>query len=114
MATPSATGELFGRYRAVVTSPARLAGTWTIALDGNGVAIVTRPRGYTGVVSGTLFSATESTIRITLFSQDVCEDFPDGEYAWRRQADRLVLTAASEQCAARRSFFAANEWTLAP
>ena len=80
MTRPSPTAELFGSYQADVTRPQRLAGRWGLELRGNGSVVVTAPAGYAGVVSGTIFTADRSRLRINLFAQDVCSDLGNGEY----------------------------------
>ncbi len=107
---PSPTAELFNRYEADVTRPRSLAGRWGLELTGNGSATVTPPDGYAGVVSGTIFTADRARLRINLFAQDVCADLGNGEYAWSREGDRLVLAVSNDSCAARTRFFSDNEW----
>ena len=106
----SPTAALFSRYEGDVTRPSRLAGHWVVELRGNGSALVTPPAGYAGVVSGTIFTADRARLRINLFAQDVCADFGDGEYAWTRQGNRLLLTASNDACRSRTRFFTANTW----
>lgn len=110
VAAPSPTAELFSRYEADVTRPRSLAGRWGIELSGNGSAIVTPPDGYAGVVSGTIFTADRERLRINLFAQDVCADLGNGEYAWSRDGDRLVLAVSNDSCGARARFFSDNAW----
>lgn len=110
VAATSPTADLFSRYEADVTRPRSLAGRWTLELSGNGSAIVTPPDGYAGVVSGTIFTADRERLRINLFVQDVCADVGNGEYAWSRDGDRLVLAVSNDSCEARTRFFSDNEW----
>jgi hypothetical protein len=112
VASPSATAELFSRYSSDVSRPQRLAGHWGLELRGNGSVVVTPPRGYAGVVSGTIFTADRSLLRINLFAQDVCSDLGNGEYAWSRAGDRLVLAVSNDPCEARVRFFSENEWVV--
>ena len=107
---PSPTAELFSRYEADVTRPQRLAGRWGLELRGNGSVLVSPPDGYAGVVSGTIFTADRARLRINLFAQDVCADLDNGEYAWSREGDRLVLAVGNDSCEARTRFFSDNEW----
>ncbi len=72
--------------------------------------VVTAPAGYAGVVSGTIFTADRARLRINLFAQDVCSDLGNGEYAWSRAGDRLVLAVSDDPCDARVRFFSDNEW----
>lgn len=111
---PSPTAALFGRYEADVTRPARLAGHWVLAFDGNGTLAVTPPAGYTGVVSGTLFTADHEVLRTNLFAQDVCDGDGNGAVAWSRAGDRLVLEDSDDSCDARHRFFTENEWSAIP
>ncbi|GAA2121913.1 hypothetical protein [Nocardioides bigeumensis] len=111
---PPATSDLFGSYAAEVSSPARLAGRWVLELDGNGTVVVTPPDRYSGVVSGTLFTADSTTLRINLFAQDVCADLGNGEYTWAREDDRLILGADAEPCRTRLDFFTDNDWVASP
>jgi hypothetical protein len=108
--TSSPTTELFGRYEADVTRPGRLTGHWVLEFVGNGTVLVTPPDGYAGVVSGTLFTADGTTLRINLFEQDVCTGLPNGELSWSREGVRLVLKEGQDLCAARRLFFTKNDW----
>ena len=78
--------------------PVRLAGRWVLELDGNGTVAVTPPDGYAGVVSGTLFTADGTSLRINLFAQDVCADLGNGEFSWTRDGGRLVLEVSDEPC----------------
>ena len=114
VAGPSATAELFRSYRSDVTQPPRLAGRWGLELRGNGSVVVNAPEGYAGVVSGTIFTADRSRLRINLFAQDVCSDLGNGEYDWTRVGDRLVLEVSDDPCAARIRFFSDNEWVEVP
>ena len=110
---PSPTAELFSSYEADVTRPQRLAGRWGLELRGNGSVLVSPPDGYAGVVSGTLFTADRARLRINLFAQDACADLGNGEYAWTREGDRLVLAVSNDSCEARTRFFSDNEWVEA-
>lgn len=110
VAQPSPTAELFGSYEADVTRPRVLAGHWELELRGNGSVEVTAPAGYAGVVSGTIFTADRSRLRINLFAQDVCSDLGNGEYAWSRAGDLLTLAVSDDPCDARVRFFSENEW----
>ena len=110
----SPTAELFRSYRADVTRPQRLAGRWGLELQGNGSVLVTAPAGYAGVISGTIFTADRSRLRINLFAQDVCSDLGNGEYDWSRVGDRLVLEVSNDPCVARARFFSDNEWVEVP
>lgn len=114
VAAPSSTADLFGRYETDVTRPRSLAGRWGIELSGNGSVIVTPPDGYAGVVSGTIFTADQTRLRINLFAQDVCADLGNGEYVWSRDGDRLVLAVSNDSCVARTRFFSDNEWVEVP
>ena len=107
---PSPTAELFSSYEADVTRPQRLAGRWGLELRGNGSAWSPRPTATPGVVSGTMFTADRARLRINLFAQDVCADLGNGEYAWSREGDRLVLAVSNDSCEARTRFFSDNEW----
>lgn len=107
---PSPTSELFGRYESEVTQPGRLAGHWVLEFDGNGTLLVTPPDRYTGVVSGTLFTADGTTLRTNLFAQDVCADLGNGDFSWTREGLRLALAENDEPCAARGQFFTGNAW----
>lgn len=108
------TSELFGRYVSQVSSPERLAGRWVLEFDGNGTVAITPPNGYAGVVSGTLFTADATTLRINLFTQDLCANLGIGEYWWTRQDDRLLLGPEAEPCVPRRGFFTDNDWVASP
>lgn len=107
---PSPTSELFDRYESEVTQPERLAGHWVLEFDGNGTLLVTPPDRYSGVVSGTLFTADGPTLRTNLFSQDVCADLGNGDFSWIREGARLALAENNEPCAARGKFFTGNAW----
>ena len=107
---PSPTSALFGRYESEVRAPAQLAGRWVLELGGNGTITVTPPTGYAGIVSGTLLSADDTTLRTNLFTQDVCEDLGNGEFRWAREGDRLTLRRSEDPCAPRRTFFTRNRW----
>jgi hypothetical protein len=108
--SPSPTTELFGGYEAEVTRPSRLTGHWVLEFVGNGTVLVTPPDGYTGVVSGTLFTADDTTLRINLFAQDVCSGHDTGEFSWSREGPQLLLETSQDACAARRQFFTENDW----
>jgi hypothetical protein len=111
-ATPptSPTAALFGRYESDVTRPAPLSGHWALDLDGSGTLRVIPPDGYSGVVSGTLFSADASRLRTNLFFQDVCAGLGNGEFSWTRPGAHLVLEDSDEPCAARGQFLTENTW----
>jgi hypothetical protein len=110
----SSTSGLFGRYESDVTSPAQLAGHWVLELSGNGTITVIPPNGYAGVVSGTLLSADDTTLRTNLFAQDVCADLGNGEFHWTREGARLALRGGVDPCAPRRTFFTENRWVAVP
>jgi hypothetical protein len=110
VAAPSSTDELFTSYQADVVTPQALAGRWGLELRGNGSVLVSAPAGYAGVVSGTIFTADRSRLRINLFSQDVCSDLGNGEYTWSRAGGRLTLAVSDDACEARVRFFTGNEW----
>lgn len=110
----SPTSALFGRYAADVTTPARLAGHWVLTFHGDGTLAVEPPHGYSGVVSGTLFTADEQTFRTNLFAQDVCADGGNGAVAWARAGQRLVLRGSDDPCVARQHFFTTSEWSVIP
>jgi hypothetical protein len=111
-ATPptSPTAALFGRYESDVTRPARLSGHWVLEFAGNGTVRVIPPDGYSGVVSGTLFTADAARLRTNLFFQDVCADLGNGEFSWARPGARLVLADSNEPCAERGQFLTENTW----
>lgn len=106
----SPTAELFSRYEADVARPQRLRGHWVVELRGNGSALVIPPDGYAGVVSGTIFTADRTRLRINLFAQDVCADLGNGEYVWTRKGDQLALAVNNDACEARVRFFTENRW----
>ena len=107
---PSPTTALFGRYESDVTRPSRLSGHWELEFEGNGTLRVTPPDGYSGVVSGTLFSADASRFRTNLFAQDVCADLGNGEFSWTRSGADLALADSDEPCVERGQFLSENSW----
>ena len=106
----SPTAVLFDRYESDVTRPARLSGRWVLEFAGNGTVRVIPPEGYSGVVSGTVFTADASRLRTNLFAQDVCADLGNGEFSWTRSGARLALADSDEPCAARSQFLTQNTW----
>ncbi len=111
---PSVTTEshLVGSFSADVTEPSALRGRWTVTFHGNGTMEVRAPVSYTGVLSRTLFSADPHTMRNNLFAQDLCSGTKTPTYRWRSTADGVAFSVVSDECPARRLFFANTRWVL--
>jgi hypothetical protein len=101
--SPGAAGGLTGTYTATVTTPAELAGTWTLALAGGGAYTVALD-GQT-VARGT-YSSTPRTITFRRERRSGCTG--TGTYAWKKYAWRksgttldFVRKRESPSCEAR-------------
>ena len=75
---------------------------------------VSAPTAYTGVLSGALFTATETgTFRTTLFGQDLCSGSAPGRYGWTRAGGTLTFTVIDDPCTGR-VLVLARSWTSRP
>ena len=109
--SPSETVQpLQGTFTAQVSTPARLAGGWSLTLQADGRLLVSPPASYGGVVSGELYSATREEFRTTLFQTDVCSGTGVGVYTWARTPSGISFTAKDDDCAARQASFSENSW----
>jgi hypothetical protein len=103
---------LRGALDGVVTTPADLAGAWALQLDGNGTMRVTPPRGYGGIVDGSVFSADAVSFRTTLFQADRCAAQGTGIYTWLAVGSRIEFRVVSDRCAERADFLESATWTM--
>lgn len=103
---------LRGGLDGVVTTPAELAGRWTIRLNGNATLDVLAPEGYDGVVTGALYTADRSTFRTTVFGADLCAGEGTGIYRWLAVGERVEFEEVSDPCATRAAFFEDSVWTV--
>jgi hypothetical protein len=94
----------------MVTAPAGLKGAWTLDLRPDGRIDVTPPHGYSGVLSGVLFSSTATEFRTTLFQEDLCAGAGVGTYEWSRTSDGITFVAVSDSCAVRNTYLSQNTW----
>ena len=99
-----------GTFTVEVPSSRALAGLWTVTLRPGGTMTLLAPQGYTGVLSGSLYSATASDFRTSVFQTDLCSGAGVGHYTWRRNTRGVVFSVVEDTCAARREFFGRSSW----
>jgi hypothetical protein len=88
-----------------------LAGIWTMQLEPNGVATMSGPPSFSGVLSGVSFQVSGNQFRINLFVQDLCSrDRTPGVYEWTRSGAELILTTVQDPCAARVAVLTSRPW----
>ena len=110
-------GQLQGRYTTIVPPGSaivrddRLAGVWTMSLGPNGVATMSAPPSYRGVLTGVAYQVSGTELRIDLFGQDLCTGEPPGTYQWRRSGNILVLGSLHDHCGARVDVLSTQVWT---
>jgi hypothetical protein len=88
-----------------------LAGRWTMRLEPNGVATMSAPPSFTGVLTGVSFQVSGEQFRIDLFVQDLCSGDTPGAYRWTRSGGELTFTTLGDSCAARVAVLTSGSWT---
>jgi hypothetical protein len=99
-----------GTFTVEVAPPGALAGTWTVTLRADGTMSLGAPDGYTGVVSGSLYTATSTAFRTSVFQTDVCTGAGVGHYTWRQDGRGVVFSVVADTCSQRRQFFGRSSW----
>jgi hypothetical protein len=118
VATPSP-AALLGAYKADLTGAggelagARLAGPWTLTLNGDGSMLWEPPPG-SGVAEGLprdTYQATGTQIVTNLFQANLCQGVGVGTYTWTRSGATLTLAAVRDGCTLRRAILTTAPWT---
>ncbi|WP_374458016.1 hypothetical protein [Nocardioides sp.] len=93
---------------------AQLTGRWVISFEEDGVLVLAAPPEYDGTTAGTAYEVEGDLMRTdALIDHPGCQSSGTanvGTYEWRLDGGRLRLTAVSDQCQARVTLLAGQDW----
>lgn len=113
--SPSA---LVGSYHADLTgaggalATARLAGPWTLTLNGDGSIVWNAPPGsdVTEGLPRDTYQVTGAQLVTNLFQANLCRGSGVGSYSWTRSGGTLTLVVARDGCQLRRAVLTSVPW----
>jgi len=89
-----------------------LAGSWTLALNGDGSILWNAPPGA-GVTEGLprdTYQVTGAQLVTNLFQTNLCRGSGVGSYSWTRSGGTLTLVAVNDGCELRRTILTSALW----
>jgi hypothetical protein len=93
---------------------AQLIGRWVITFEENGVLVLTAPPEYDGTTAGTAYELEGNVMRTdALIDHPGCQSSGTanvGTYEWRLDDDRLRLMVVRDECQARVTLLAGQDW----
>jgi hypothetical protein len=92
-------------------STARLAGRWSITLEGDGSVVWHAPSGSPEGFPRDTYQVSGTTIVTNLFANGLCRGSGVGSYSWSIAGGTLTFVAVSDGCDLRRAVLTSGSWT---
>ena len=114
---PPEYAAIAGTYTATIEPDSNLlrtngmVGTWSLALDADGVMLLAAPPGFTLPSSPASFEVHGSRFVTNAFAEDACNGMV-GTYSWELSEGRLRFTKITDGCPIREAIFGSRQWGM--